>query len=152
LYRSRPSRCKGVLRVWIAAGHANCAMAYFMDGEDATASGMDGAMRTGILKEAKMVRPSRRQKRPNETLGILGAAKAFPAAFAIGLDPEPRAACCGGGACCAPKILANRESLYTHIDMFTADVRTNLAGPAVTSAKDLPFMVDDVVSIKFAVR
>ena len=88
-------------------------------------------------------------------MGILGAAKAFPAAFAIGLAPAPGAAAAaggGGGACCAPNIRANRESLYTHIDMFTADVRTNLAGPAVTSEKDLSFIVAVVVSIKFAVR
>ena len=50
--------------VWIMAGHANCAMPYFIDGVDAMASGIDGAIRIGILKEAKMVRASRKQKRP----------------------------------------------------------------------------------------
>lgn len=51
----------GVLTNCISAGQANCAMAAFMPGVAATESGMDGAMRGGMLNEAKMVMLSRRQ-------------------------------------------------------------------------------------------
>ena len=47
----------------IRAGQANCANAAFMSGVEARAVGMDGAMSGGMLKEAKMVMLSRRQKR-----------------------------------------------------------------------------------------
>ena len=63
MYRSRPSRCMGVLTNCMRAGQANWAVAAFMDGVDAMKSGIDGAMRAGTLKEAKMVTLSRRQKR-----------------------------------------------------------------------------------------
>lgn len=38
-------------------------MVYFMECVEAMESGIEGAMRTGMLKEANMVRLSRRQKR-----------------------------------------------------------------------------------------
>lgn len=53
----------GVLTNCINAGQANCAMAAFMWGVEARVSGMAGAMKGGMLKEAKMVMLSRRQKR-----------------------------------------------------------------------------------------
>lgn len=46
----------------IRAGQANCAVAPFMEGVEAMKSGIEGAMRGGMLKEAKMVTLSRRQK------------------------------------------------------------------------------------------
>lgn len=52
-----------MLTVWTRAGQANCAMLYFMECVEAMESGIDGAMRIGMLKEAKIVRLSRRQKR-----------------------------------------------------------------------------------------
>lgn len=53
----------GVLTNCISAGQENCAIAVFVEGFDARASGMCGARREGMLKEAKMVMLSRRQKR-----------------------------------------------------------------------------------------
>ena len=43
MYKSRPSRCMGVLTNCISAGHANCAMAAFMPGVEASESGIFGA-------------------------------------------------------------------------------------------------------------
>lgn len=63
MYRSRPSRCMGVLTNCMRAGLANWAMAAFMPGVEAMESGIEGAIRAGTLKEAKMVTLSRRQKR-----------------------------------------------------------------------------------------
>lgn len=53
----------GVLANCIAAGQANCAMLDFMVGLEARKSGIEGAMRAGMLKEAQIVMLSRRQKR-----------------------------------------------------------------------------------------
>lgn len=52
-----------MLIVWTRAGQENCAIVYFMEGVGAMESGIEGAMRMGTLKEANMVRLSRRQKR-----------------------------------------------------------------------------------------
>ena len=64
MYRSRPSRCMGVLANCIRAGQENWAIVAFMRGVSARKSGIEGAIREGTLKEAKMVMLSRRQKRP----------------------------------------------------------------------------------------
>lgn len=74
--------------------------------------------------------------------------KAFAAEFAMALLDAAEACC--GGACCAPNMRANRESLYTHKDKLTVEVARNFAGPAETSEKGLSFRVLLVVSIKFA--
>jgi hypothetical protein len=52
----------------------------------------------------------------------------------------------------APKILANRASLYTHIPIFTAVVVRNLAVPGKTVSKGLSRSVEVRVSIALAVR
>lgn len=52
----------GVLTSCINAGQANCAIAAFMSGVEAIKSGIEGATTGGMLKEAKMVILSRRQK------------------------------------------------------------------------------------------
>lgn len=57
----------------MSAGQLNCARAAFIPGVAATASGIDGAIKAGILKEAKIVMLSRRQNRVYEILGTLGA-------------------------------------------------------------------------------
>ena len=54
----------GVLANCIRAGQENWAMVAFMRGVSARKSGIEGAIREGTLKEAKMVMLSRRQKRP----------------------------------------------------------------------------------------
>lgn len=109
----------------ISAGHENCATAAFIDGVLAMKSGIEGAIRGGMLNEAKMVILSRRQKREYETLGIWG-----PVTVALGWhvdgDDDPWAFGFG------PKILAKRASLYTQIAMLTVVVVMNFAGPGVT--------------------
>ncbi len=57
----------------MSAGQLNCAIAAFIPGVAAMASGIDGATRAGILNEAKIVMLSRRQNRVYEILGTLGA-------------------------------------------------------------------------------
>ena len=57
----------------ISAGLAICARAAFPAVVAARASGMDGAINAGTLKEAKIVTLSRRQKREYETFGMVGA-------------------------------------------------------------------------------
>lgn len=117
----------------IRAGHANWAMAAFIPGVEATKSGMEGAMSGGMLKDAKTVTLSRRQKSEYEILGTVGTAE----------EDED---------CGAPKNLANRESLYTHRPMLTVVVVRNLAVPGNTVEKGLFFRVDETVSIVLAVR
>lgn len=114
-------------------------MAYFDFGFDATASGTYLATMGGRLKEAKMVILSRKQKRPYDVIGIFGALCGRQAAAALicgvtaaavgafadadeGLFPCPW----------VPNILTNRESLYTHIDMFTMAVVRNFMNPVDT--------------------
>lgn len=126
-------------------------------------SGIEGAIRGGTLKEAKIVMLSRRQKSPYEIVGIFGALAVmcgwqlyFDAcvdAAGAGLEPAVPgwlAGVVGGGF--APKILAKRASLYTQIAMFTTVVEMNFAGPAVTVAKDWSRSVEEMVSMTFAVR
>jgi hypothetical protein len=63
----------GVLTNCMRAGQLNCAMAAFSAGVAAIESGIEGAMSAGMLKEAKIVMLSRRQKSVYEILGTLGA-------------------------------------------------------------------------------
>lgn len=126
-------------------------------------SGIEGAIRGGTLKEAKIVMLSRRQKSPYEIVGIFGAAAVMcgwqlyfdACAGAAGAGVEPvvpgwPAGVVGGGF--APKILAKRASLYTQIAMFTTVVEMNFAGPAVTVENDWSRSVEEMVSMTFAVR
>jgi hypothetical protein len=53
----------GVLANCMRAGQENCARADFIPGVEATKSGIEGAMRAGMLNDAKIVMLSRRQKR-----------------------------------------------------------------------------------------
>lgn len=68
LYKSRPSKCNGVLISWIAAGVTNCAtlaaVTYFFISSPIFCS-IFGASKGGRLNEAKMVRQSRTVKRAN---------------------------------------------------------------------------------------
>lgn len=57
-----------------------------------------------------------------------------------------------GGEGFAPKMRANRASLYTQIPMFTAVVVRNLAVPGKTVEKGLSRTVEVKVSMVFAVR
>ena len=64
LYRSKPQRCNGVLRSCIPAGARNCAtLALLTCFSTSSEMGSIGAMSGGRLKEAKMVRESRKAKR-----------------------------------------------------------------------------------------
>jgi hypothetical protein len=113
---------------------------------------MEGAMRSGILKDAKIVTLSRRQKSMYEVLGILAAVfAAVTAAAATGLE-DGRDDDVGDGPDEGPNIFANLASLYTHIDMFTAVVVTNFAVPGVTVENGWFRRVEVTVSIVLAVR
>src|SRR5690242_9277784 len=72
LYRSSPSRCRGVLTNWMAAGVTNCAtlapVTYLFIWSLMWASTF-GAKSGGRLNEAKMVRESRTMKRANVESG-----------------------------------------------------------------------------------
>lgn len=48
------------------------------------------------------------------------------------IQDEEKEGACREGEDVAPKILANRASLYTHIAMLTIVVEMNFAGPGVT--------------------
>jgi len=115
-------------------------------------------MRSGTLKDAKMVTLSRRQKSIYELLGILAAvfAAAVTVAAATGLegdiDDDVAGDDEGDGPDKGPNIFANLASLYTHIDMFTAVVVTNFAVPGVTVGNDWFRRVVVTVSMVLAVR
>jgi hypothetical protein len=119
---------------------------------------MEGAMRSGTLKDAKIVTLSRRQKSIYEVLGILAAVfAAVTAAAATGLEDSRDDGVAGDneegdGPDEGPNIFANLASLYTHIDMFTAVVVTNFAVPGVTVENDWFRRVEVTVSMVLAVR
>lgn len=93
----------------------NWASDFFEEGVEARVSGICGVMSWGTLKEAKIVRLSRRPKRPRDVLGIfsacvaaLVAAAAFAAAAEDDLDGCEELAWLWPWA---PNSFANRVSL-----------------------------------------
>ena len=91
-----------------------------------------GAIIGGRLKDAKMVRESRRANNAYEILGMAAAA-------GDEATPPP------------PNILANCESLYTQRDMLTDEVAKNLVVPEVTVEAGFADTVDTAVSTVLAV-
>lgn len=88
-----------------------------------------GAIMGGRLKDAKIVRESRRANNAYEILGIA----------ATGDEGGP------------PNILANCESLYTHRDMLTDEVARNFVVPDVIVEAGFAETVDKAVSTVLAV-
>jgi hypothetical protein len=156
----------GVLANCINAGHANCAMAAFMPGVEATKSGMEGAINGGILKDAKIVMLSRKQKSVNDVLGILGGwfaivvvvtlaavAPAVPVLVAVAMVVGAAEGWHWvDGLLDGPNSFANRASLYTQMAIFTVVVVRNFAVPGVTVAKGWLRRVDVTVSMALAVK
>lgn len=115
----------GVLTNCISAGQANCAIAAFMSGVEATKSGIEDATSGGMLKEAKIVMLSRRQKSEYEILGtwtvavadgcgwqVDGDAVAVAVAVALPVAVPVVVPDAGPvGALCFPNNLANFASL-----------------------------------------
>lgn len=79
----------GVLTNCISAGQANCAIAAFMSGVEAAKSGIEGATSGGMLKEAKIVMLSRRQKSEYEILGTWMVAAADGCGWQVDGDAVP---------------------------------------------------------------
>ncbi len=132
LYRSRPSRCKGVEASWILAGATNWAtvaplMALFHSSPMRRAS--TGPSRGGTLKEAKMVMQSRMAKRAYEGSGT-GR----------------------GGPPVGPNMRTKAWSLKTHRPMLAVEEAANLAVPEVTSVAGWLRTVEVAVSIVLEVR
>lgn len=148
----------GVLTNCISAGHANWARAAFIFGVDAIKSGIDGAIRAGTLKEAKIVTLSRRQKSVYDILGIWGGAfftaavAAAVAADTAAADDVPDGWHWVEGLVDGPNSFAKRASLYTQMDMLTVVVVRNFAVPGVTVEKGWLRSVDVTVSIALAVK
>jgi hypothetical protein len=88
----------------------------------------EGARRGGRLKDAKMVRQSRTVKRAKVGRGT------------------------GREGPVDPKSCVKRLSLYRQRARFEVEVATNLEVPAVVEAIESRDMVDDAVSIEFAVK
>jgi hypothetical protein len=111
LYRSKPSRCNGVLTSWTAAGVRNCAAlaapTYCLTFALMAALSFGETM-AGRLKEAKMVMLSRMVKSTKVGSGT-------GRVDADGL----------------PKSWVKRLSLYKHSARFVVDVATNFDVPAV---------------------
>ena len=130
----------GVLTICIAAGVRNCAVAILPDSvemmrlkrslTEGGSSASFGAMMEGRLKEAKIVMESLAAKRAKESFGMVAA------------GPDDG----------LPKSRANWLSLYTHIDMLTAEVAKNLDAFEATVSAGLPARVEVTVSTLFAVK
>jgi hypothetical protein len=131
LYRSRPSKCNGVLTICTAAGATNCATLAaptYLCISSLIVLSSEGASRGGRLKDAKMVRQSRTVKRAKVGRGT------------------------GREGPVDPKSCVKRLSLYRQSARFEVEVATNLGVPAVVEVIESRDMVDDAVSIEFAVK
>jgi hypothetical protein len=132
LYKSRPSKCKGVLTNCTAAGVTNCAALaldiYFCTPSDMCCSKL-GASRGGKLKDAKIVMQSRIVKRANVGRGTAR----------LGPPVEP-------------KSCVNLLSLYKHRLRLAVLVARNLVVPAVVEDAEVWLTVEAAVSMVLAVK
>lgn len=131
LYKSSPSRCRGVLSSCTVAGAANCAIVWpfmYCCNSGLNWRVMDGPIKVGTLKEAKIVKQSRIVKRVRDEEGTVS------------------------GLAWEPKSCANFASLNKLSPTFVIEEAINLATPLETSSRGRFIIFELNVSAALAVK